>query len=265
MATLGARSADATEAEGPGFGPITVLDDAGGAESIESWMTLDALPSDLPRTVIAIALLATPTLVYLGWRLLNARSGRPEEVTRVGNTEFWVCANCSSLNPMRHSRCYHCRQKVGATPATTGSPVSDGIGVMADDARRIPTAADLARARLGPARVLVTPDARPEPALARRALGSRVGAGGTGLSSLPDGTLEWPSDLPARPPVRGPIRVVVAGDHSSKPAASAKPKRKRKSVAPAEPATAPDTGSQLETHLRRRAAPKRTPRTDGAA
>jgi hypothetical protein len=67
---------------------------------------------NVPLAVLTIALLATPTIIYLIYRLSvpTASHGRARSSAPAGAQ--WVCPRCRSVNDLQSSRCYHCEFRV---------------------------------------------------------------------------------------------------------------------------------------------------------
>jgi hypothetical protein len=62
---------------------------------------------ELPAVAVALVLLAGPTLLFIGYRVIGA-SSRVEVEHAAGAEPFWVCHECRSINELRHDHCYHC-------------------------------------------------------------------------------------------------------------------------------------------------------------
>jgi hypothetical protein len=75
--------------------------------------SLEAGIAAIPPAIIAIALLAGPTIVWVLYRYV----AQPR-TSRYGATEdgaYWICDNCRSANALRRSHCYRC----GFAPSIT--------------------------------------------------------------------------------------------------------------------------------------------------
>jgi hypothetical protein len=62
---------------------------------------------EIPPIVIALALLAGPTVALIGYRLVSV-ARRMQTSSELEAEPFWVCRDCRSVNVLRHSRCYRC-------------------------------------------------------------------------------------------------------------------------------------------------------------
>lgn len=70
--------------------------------------------AEIPRVAIALLLLAGPTSLLVGYRLISA--ARRRERLAVEATPLWACHDCRAVNELRRSQCYHC----GAAPDKGG-------------------------------------------------------------------------------------------------------------------------------------------------
>lgn len=70
--------------------------------------------AEIPRVAIALLLLAGPTSLLIGYRLVSA--ARRQERQAVEAAPLWVCHDCRAVNELRRSQCYHC----GAAPDKGG-------------------------------------------------------------------------------------------------------------------------------------------------
>jgi len=62
----------------------------------------------MPVAVLTIALLATPTILYLIYRLSVNGASHGKSRTSVMPTAQWVCPSCRSVNELTAHRCYRC-------------------------------------------------------------------------------------------------------------------------------------------------------------
>ena len=67
---------------------------------------------NMPLAVLTIALLATPTLIYLIYRLSVPSTSHGKGRSAAPATAQWVCPRCRSVNDLQSSRCYHCEFRV---------------------------------------------------------------------------------------------------------------------------------------------------------
>ena len=87
--------------------------------------------SVVPSPLLAIAILATPTLVWLAYRWFwGVTSSRNEPLPSAEG--FWVCPACASLTPEPQDRCYRCRME---RPEVVAVPTDAGLGVPVMDLR----------------------------------------------------------------------------------------------------------------------------------
>ncbi len=63
---------------------------------------------EVPPIVIALALLAGPTIVLVIYGLFSVARRMQGSSENVKATPYWVCRDCRSINEMRLARCYHC-------------------------------------------------------------------------------------------------------------------------------------------------------------
>jgi hypothetical protein len=63
---------------------------------------------EVPPIVIALALLAGPTIVLLMYGLFTVARRMQGSSENVKATPYWVSRYCRSINEMRLARCYHC-------------------------------------------------------------------------------------------------------------------------------------------------------------
>lgn len=70
--------------------------------------------AEIPRVAIALLLLAGPTSLLIGYRLIGA--ARRQERQAVEAAPLWACHDCRAVNEVRRSQCYHC----GAAPDKGG-------------------------------------------------------------------------------------------------------------------------------------------------
>jgi hypothetical protein len=61
---------------------------------------------EIPPVAIALTLLAGPTLLLIGYRLV--RVARRMQSRQIEAEPFWVCHDCRSVNELRHTHCYRC-------------------------------------------------------------------------------------------------------------------------------------------------------------
>lgn len=89
--------------------------------------------NQIPSAIIAAALIAGPTLIWIIARFLN-----PPDPASTGNEALeellWVCANCRSINEDRIASCYRCqRPRIGkAAPVVNEDEETEtapGVGV----------------------------------------------------------------------------------------------------------------------------------------
>jgi hypothetical protein len=77
--------------------------------------------SKIPAGLLAAALLAGPTAIWIIVRFSNPPIAQKEEES-VREDSFWVCGSCRSLNEDRRASCYSChRSRTADSP-----PVFDG-------------------------------------------------------------------------------------------------------------------------------------------
>lgn len=62
---------------------------------------------EIPPVAIALTLLAGPTLLLIGYRLIGV-ARRMQTSPEIEAEPFWVCQDCRSVNALRHPRCYRC-------------------------------------------------------------------------------------------------------------------------------------------------------------
>jgi hypothetical protein len=139
--------------------------------------------ADLPTAAIVLALLAGPTAILIGYRLIRV-ARRASGSGPIQAAPLWVCPACRSVNELRLSRCYRCGVGRDATdeievildqpsrrPATfevpAGSPfatIATGSNTTSAGRAGVPVMADPSLAR---DRIAVGPgaptDAEPEP------------------------------------------------------------------------------------------------------
>lgn len=70
--------------------------------------------AEIPRVAIALLLLAGPTSLLIGYRLISV--ARRQERQAIQASPLWVCHDCRAVNEVRRSQCYHC----GAAPDKGG-------------------------------------------------------------------------------------------------------------------------------------------------
>lgn len=70
--------------------------------------------AEIPRVAIALLLLAGPTSLLVGYRLISAARRRDRQASPAA--PLWVCHDCRAVNEVRRSECYHC----GASPDKGG-------------------------------------------------------------------------------------------------------------------------------------------------
>jgi hypothetical protein len=61
---------------------------------------------EIPPVAIALTLLAGPTLLLIGYRLVGV--ARRMQSREIAAEPFWVCHDCRSVNELRHTNCYRC-------------------------------------------------------------------------------------------------------------------------------------------------------------
>jgi hypothetical protein len=62
---------------------------------------------EIPPVAIALALLAGPTLLLIGYRMIWV--ARRMQTSRLIDAEpYWVCHDCRSVNELSHRNCYRC-------------------------------------------------------------------------------------------------------------------------------------------------------------
>lgn len=117
---------------------------------------------EIPPVAVALVLLAGPTLLFVGYRLIGASS--PVEVEHAAGAEpFWVCHECRSINELRHDHCYHCAARRDAQEQLeliVEQP--SGLPVMVDFPIGVPVMGD----RLGATDAIAVGPGRPEHAVA---------------------------------------------------------------------------------------------------
>ena len=62
---------------------------------------------EIPPVAVALGLLAGPTLLFIGYRLIGI-SRRMRTSPEITAEPFWVCHDCRSVNELRHAHCYRC-------------------------------------------------------------------------------------------------------------------------------------------------------------
>lgn len=62
---------------------------------------------EIPPVAIALTLLAGPTLLMIGYRLMGV-ARRMQTSSEVDAEPFWVCHDCRSVNELSHATCYRC-------------------------------------------------------------------------------------------------------------------------------------------------------------
>jgi hypothetical protein len=70
---------------------------------------------EIPSIVIALGLLAGPTVALIAYRLVQVAK-RPGTTDNVEPAPFWVCHDCRSINELRAGHCYHCGLGRDTTP-----------------------------------------------------------------------------------------------------------------------------------------------------
>jgi hypothetical protein len=165
----------------------------------------------LPAAAIVLALLAGPTAVLIGYRLIRV-ARRASGSGQVEAAPLWVCQACRSVNELRLSRCYRCG---------VGRDATDEIEVILDRPSGRPA-------------TFQVPAGSPFAAIATGA--NATSAGGAGVPVMVDPSLArdriavgpgGPTDAEAEP------TAVAAGNAasrtSSKPSSgSAAPRRRRR-------------------------------------
>jgi len=193
--------------------------------------------SKLPSAIIAAALLAGPTAIWLIARFTNPPDPAKHEVAAQENL-LWVCGSCRSLNENRLESCYRCHRRreaiSHALDAGRAARLAHGVGVAVGPGR--PAERNTAYSWLG-----VEPAGASHPAGDHGESEEHVepeGAVAQGLSLADDESAEgfepmvfepWVkvSGRPAPPPQpTGRPRKAKAQDE-----AAAKPKRKPRSRA----------------------------------
>jgi hypothetical protein len=192
--------------------------------------------SKLPSAIIAAALLAGPTAIWLIARFTNPPDPAKHEVVAQENL-LWVCGACRSLNEDRLESCYRCHRLREAIPpaldAGRASRRAPGVGVAVGPGR--PAERHPAYSWLGeepaaashPAGDHGEPDERVEPAAAVAQEGS-VAEDESADGFVPMVLEPWVKvsgrPTPAQPTGR-PRKAKAQGE------AAAKPKRKPRSRA----------------------------------
>ena len=67
---------------------------------------------NMPLAVLTIALLATPTLIYVVYRLSVPSTSHGKARSAAPASAQWVCPRCRSVNDLMSGRCYHCDFRV---------------------------------------------------------------------------------------------------------------------------------------------------------
>jgi hypothetical protein len=62
---------------------------------------------EIPPVAVALGLLAGPTLLFVGYRLIGI-TRRMQPGPELEAEPFWVCHDCRSVNELRHPHCYRC-------------------------------------------------------------------------------------------------------------------------------------------------------------
>ena len=108
----------------------------------------------IPPVAIAVVLLAGPTIVLIGYRLIGYRlmAGRRKRAADVEAVPLWVCQDCRSVNKLRVTRCYRCgveRDRPGdievivnaptAVPTFFEVPVGSPFAALSESLSRAPT------------------------------------------------------------------------------------------------------------------------------
>jgi hypothetical protein len=62
---------------------------------------------EIPPVAIALTLLAGPTLLLIGYRLIGV-ARRIQTSPEIEAEPFWVCQDCRSVNELSHANCYRC-------------------------------------------------------------------------------------------------------------------------------------------------------------
>jgi hypothetical protein len=62
---------------------------------------------EIPPVMVALTLLAAPTLLFIGYRVVGI-SNRTQVESALSAQPFWVCHECRSINELNHEHCYHC-------------------------------------------------------------------------------------------------------------------------------------------------------------
>ena len=63
--------------------------------------------AQIPPVAVALGLLAGPTLLFVGYRLIGI-TRRMQTGPEPEAEPFWVCHDCRSINELRHPHCYRC-------------------------------------------------------------------------------------------------------------------------------------------------------------
>lgn len=97
------------------------LDPFGALESLERAIGVP------PAAIVAIVLLAGPTVVWVLYRfVVQPRTSRYDDT---GLDLLWICERCRSANEVRSGRCYRCGLDREAM-ASGDLQVVDGVGVV---------------------------------------------------------------------------------------------------------------------------------------
>lgn len=62
---------------------------------------------EIPPVAVALTLLAGPTLLFIGYRLIGI-TRRMQASREIAAEPFWVCHDCRSVNELSHAHCYRC-------------------------------------------------------------------------------------------------------------------------------------------------------------
>ena len=83
---------------------------SGMLDSVSSFF--ETTLGNMPLAVLTIALLATPTLIYVVYRLSVPSTNHGKARSAAPASAQWVCPRCRSVNDLMSGRCYHCDFRV---------------------------------------------------------------------------------------------------------------------------------------------------------
>jgi hypothetical protein len=143
---------------------------------------------EIPSIVIALGLLAGPTVALIGYRLVQV-ARRPGTTDNVEPAPFWVCHDCRSINELRADHCYHCGLGRDTTPE---------IEVVIDAPAASPT-------------VFNVPAGSPFAALGANVDPATAAAAGPGVPVMGDAAA-WTTGVPVGPGNAGQVAIPVVAE-----------------------------------------------------